>query len=50
MRLGGRADLREPFSGKPNALALWGNGVKKLRDFSRNAMTHLKKEARSDEH
>jgi hypothetical protein len=29
---------------------LGGWGDKNLRDFSRNAMTRLKKEARSDEH
>jgi hypothetical protein len=38
------------FPGSRMHWALWGNGVKKLRDFSRNAMTHLKKKARSDEH
>jgi hypothetical protein len=41
MRLGGRADLREPFLGKPKRMHwLFGEwGEKNLRDFSRNAGT-----------
>jgi hypothetical protein len=41
MRLGGRADLREPFLGKPERMHwLFGEwGEKNLRDFSRNAGT-----------
>ena len=52
MRLGGSADIvncfRESQSECIGSLGEWGQ--KNLRDFSHNAMTHLKKEARSDEH